>query len=363
MTVDDEVNVTASAARAAARIASVTGGALGAVGLDHVDRPALGPQPVGQHVARDRGRGRAAPGPAPDGNASTSASATKRVGHQVGGHAPPPQRGGGARPDGRDPRRAEGPRVAQLPAEPLGAVGRREHHPVVLVHPGGGGAQRGAAVGRVDDADRRQLDRVGAERRAAGPPASDAWSRARVTTTRRPNSGRRLEPAQVEPGHRADDDRRGRLERRPRRAPPSVVRTVRCSGRVPHRTAATGVSRGQPAGHQARRDRAARGHAHQHDDRAADPGDRVPVGVLRGPRVLVAGDDGERRRQAAVGHGDAGVGGHRDRRGDAGHDLERHAGREQRGGLLAAAGEHERVAALEPHDLLAGAARARRAAR
>ena len=38
-----------------------------------------------------------------------------------------------------------------------------------------------------------------------------------------------------------------------------------------------------------------------------------------------------------------------------GHDLERHAGLGQGGRLLAAAGEHERVAALEPHDGAAGA--------
>ncbi len=49
------------------------------------------------------------------------------------------------------------------------------------------------------------------------------------------------------------------------------------------------------------------------------------LSVLR--RVLVAGDDGERRGHPAVGDGDAGVGGHGDGRGDAGHDLERDAGR------------------------------------
>ena len=40
--------------------------------------------------------------------------------------------------------------------------------------------------------------------------------------------------------------------------------------------------------------------------------------------------------------------------GHARHDLERHARGAQRLGLLAAAAEHERVAALEPHDPLAG---------
>ena len=50
-----------------------------------------------------------------------------------------------------------------------------------------------------------------------------------------------------------------------------------------------------------------------------------------------------------MGHRDAGVGGHRDRGADAGHHLEGDAGLRQRQGLLAAAAEHERVAALEPH--------------
>ena len=53
---------------------------------------------------------------------------------------------------------------------------------------------------------------------------------------------------------------------------------------------------------------------------------------------------------AAVGDRDAGVGGRADGAGDAGHDLERDAGRGERLGLLAAAAEHERVAALQPHD-------------
>ena len=50
----------------------------------------------------------------------------------------------------------------------------------------------------------------------------------------------------------------------------------------------------------------------------------VPVA---GAGVLVAGDDGERGRRVAQGHRDAGVGGHGDGRGDAGHDLEGDAGR------------------------------------
>ena len=60
----------------------------------------------------------------------------------------------------------------------------------------------------------------------------------------------------------------------------SVVRTVRCSGRVPHRTAATGVSGGSPPGHQPAGDLGPVGHAHEHDDGAAGPGQRLPVDVV-----------------------------------------------------------------------------------
>ena len=51
-----------------------------------------------------------------------------------------------------------------------------------------------------------------------------------------------------------------------------------------------------------------------------------------------------------MGDGDARVGGRGDPGGDAGHDLERDARRAQRERLLAAAAEHERVAALQAHD-------------
>ena len=50
-----------------------------------------------------------------------------------------------------------------------------------------------------------------------------------------------------------------------------------------------------------------------------------------------------------MGDRDARVGGRRDARGDAGNDLEADACLGQRLGLLAAAAEHERVAALQPH--------------
>ena len=54
-----------------------------------------------------------------------------------------------------------------------------------------------------------------------------------------------------------------------------------------------------------------------------------------------------------MGDRDAGVGGHSDRRRDAGHHLERDAGGRERFRLLAAAPEDERVAALEANDAFA----------
>ncbi len=66
--------------------------------------------------------------------------------------------------------------------------------------------------------------------------------------------------------------------------------------------------------------------------------------------ILVAGHNREMRRRPAVCHGDSGVRRRADGAGDAGHDLERHTGRRQRLGLLAATPEHERVATLEPDD-------------
>ena len=56
-------------------------------------------------------------------------------------------------------------------------------------------------------------------------------------------------------------------------------------------------------------------------------------------------------RHAAVGHRDTGRGRRGEGRRHARHDLERHAGVEQGLRFLATATEHERVAALQPHDV------------
>ena len=68
--------------------------------------------------------------------------------------------------------------------------------------------------------------------------------------------------------------------------------------------------------------------------------------------MQMARDEGQRRAEAAMGDGDAGIGGRGDGGGHAGHDLEGHTRRDQRFGLLAAAAENEGIAALQAdHDL------------
>ena len=81
-----------------------------------------------------------------------------------------------------------------------------------------------------------------AARRATSSPAC---ARARVTTTRRPSSGRFSNQARSQ----AATSPTTMVEGEPKGASPmvaSVARTVRCSGRVPHCVAATGVSGARP---------------------------------------------------------------------------------------------------------------------
>ena len=66
------------------------------------------------------------------------------------------------------------------------------------------------------------------------------------------------------------------------------------------------------------------------------------------------GDEGQPRRFVAEGQRQPGLGGAAERRRDAGHDDDRDVVLAQALELLAAAAEHEGIAALEPHDLAAG---------
>ena len=109
-------------------------------------------------------------------------------------------------------------------------------------------------------------------------------------------------------------------------------------------------------GHQGCGDRRQAPERHVQDDRARAAGERRPVDVARRAAAgAVAGDERDRRRQHAMGQRDAGVGEAADPGCDPRHDPERHAGRGQRERLLAAAPEHERIAALETQHAQAGA--------
>ena len=136
----------------------------------------------------------------------------------------------------------------------------------------------------------------------------------------------------------------------------SVASSVRWPGSVPRSTTATGSSGGAAALDELLRDPRQRAHAHVEDERAREGGERGPVELgLRLGRVLVARDERDAAGDLALGDGDARVGGRGDAGGDARHDLERDARLAQQQRLLAAAAEHERVAALEPHHAAAGA--------
>ena len=96
-------------------------------------------------------------------------------------------------------------------------------------------------------------------------------------------------------------------------------------------------------------------HPHEKDQGAGVFAQGLPgdgAGFLGG--VFVAGDEGHQGGVAPVGHGDAGIGRHRHRRGHAGDDLKGDARLGQFLGLFAAAAEDEGVAALEAHHGQAG---------
>ena len=96
------------------------------------------------------------------------------------------------------------------------------------------------------------------------------------------------------------------------------------------------------------------GDAHEEDERVDTRRQPIPADIaLALRRVLVARDDGKRRRNAAVRDGNARVSRHRDGGRDARHDLKRQAVLLEQQTLFAAAAEDEGIAALEAHDCLA----------
>ncbi len=178
-------------------------------------------------------------------------------------------------------------------------------------------------------------------------------SRARVTTTRLPNNGRvsnhAKSSAATSPTTIADGASTPASAMVAR-----VARTVCCSGRVPQRTAATGVESGRPPAIKAFAISREPARAHEDDERAARLRERVPVGIGTSlGRIFVTGDDRDARRNTAVRHRDPGIRSRCDRARHPGNNFERDAGRNTGFGFLAAAPEHERVAAFEPHHVLA----------
>ena len=116
------------------------------------------------------------------------------------------------------------------------------------------------------------------------------------------------------------------------------------------------LGRRAAGGDEALHDGAEARHAHvEHERRRRSrqlrPGDRARLLFVG----LVTGGEGDGAGEATMRERDAGVGWGGDGGGDAGDDVERHAGVDERFGLFAAAAEDERIAALQAHDDLPAA--------
>ena len=107
-----------------------------------------------------------------------------------------------------------------------------------------------------------------------------------------------------------------------------------------------------PGAHKARGDLIETAEPHQEHERAVQRGERLQR-FGRAAVGRVAGDDVETAAEFPVCDGDSRRGRNGDARRDAGHGFAAHARFAQREKFLSAAAEHERVAALEPHDALA----------
>ena len=155
--------------------------------------------------------------------------------------------------------------------------------------------------------------------------SSLACSRARVTTMRRPNNGACSNQPRSSAATSPTTMALGGST--PASAiVASVARIVRWFGRVPHRTAATGVCSSRPPAINALAISPTRAGTHQDHERSAAARQRIPVGVLGAlRRIFVTGDDRDVRRQPAMRDRNAGVGGRRDRTRHSGHHLERDA--------------------------------------
>ncbi len=166
----------------------------------------------------------------------------------------------------------------------------------------------------------------------------------------------RLEPREVERGHVADHDRArcshaGVLDRGEGGAHRVLV------GARPVADRGDGRGRVEPTVDQSLRDVTDLAGAHEDHQGAADACERVPVDVGAAlHRVFVPGHHREVGRDPAVGDRDAPVGQRADRARDARHHFVGDPRSGERFGFFAAPPEHERVAALEPHDGVRGLA-------
>ncbi len=330
----------------------VGGGHDGAVHGEHVDGVTGPGQTLGQDVARNLGPGEQDPCLGRIGHREPVEQRLRHeaLGHEVGADAASRERARGSRADRGDAHGAERARVETRRCEP--ALEER----VDTVRGGEDDPRVARQVGELEvdrvERDRGEFQHLGAQVLEPHPQFARLLTSARhhdPAAEQRPL----LEPREVERSHVADDDRRWGLDSdlgngRECRASRALLR----AGSPVHRSD-RGLGRAAAIDERARDVGQATG-THEDDERSTGARERIPVGVegaLR--RVLVARDDRDAGRHTAVRHGDARVRRCRDGARDAGHDFERHLRRDACLGFLAAAPEHEGIAALQPHDHLA----------
>ena len=251
---------------------------------DDVDLGAALAQGVGEDVARLGGAGDedAAPLDLDSRQRLDQRLGDEALGDDVGGDAVLGEGAGRARPDGGD--RSCPPGAGEFAAAPAPAASstcsfsacrRVTQRPSVKAGRGqcleqqvravrAGDADERVLADRGDraphlvaldsrlDPDRRQLDHLGAERRAGCAARPLAWARARVTTTRRPCRGRRSSQASASRRWTTGPTTISAGAPMPSRSTaaaivPSVAVTVRCPAIVPRSTAAAGSSGSRPA--------------------------------------------------------------------------------------------------------------------
>ncbi len=254
--------------------------------------------------------------------------------------------------------RASRPAVRERVEQQSHPVRARHADERVLLDPVDHGAQLALHGPRLDP-DRRRLDHLRAQLAQARRQA------ARLRPRARDGNHLAMQRARLQPGDRLaqlrdapdDRDRRGphTLGLHARRDPAQGVDDrplARMRAALDHRHRLPGVS---PGSGQALGDQRQVLDPHVEDERAGEARQGVPVERRAGlGGVLVTRDERHRRGRVPVRHGNPRVRRRRHTGGHAGNDLEGHAGRGQRLGLLAAAPEHEGVAALQPHHPLAG---------